>query len=72
MGTREHEAHDYATVSFDQVKEKHSLTYTDLVVKLARGIMAETKQVNDKARAREIALIRISESPEYYTTQTEN
>ena len=55
------------TPKFKEVQKKHGVSYTDLIVQLARGIKAEKEHTDDLALAREIALDHLNEIPDYYT-----
>lgn len=54
------------TPKFKEVQAKHKISYTELIVQLAKGIKVEKEHTNDLALAREIALDHLAEFPDYY------
>lgn len=54
------------TASFDAIRTKHNVSYTDLIIQLAKGIKVEQEHTGNLALAREIALDHLNEFPDYY------
>jgi hypothetical protein len=66
MKLREIDLMGKQTASFDAIRAKHKVSYTDLIVQLSKGIKVEKEHTNDLALAREIALDHLAEFPDYY------
>ena len=54
------------TATFNQIMKRHNVSYTNLVIQLAKGIKVEQEHTGDMAIAREIALDHLDEFPDYY------
>jgi len=54
------------TPSFQEILQKHSVSYDDLAIQLRKGIKIEQEHTGDLGLAREIALDHLNEIPDYY------